>query len=172
ILRLNSLRQHRAQLVDIGLRKFFFSALDSETRSYIAPEIERGDRVGPKADMWSVGAIVYRLLTPGSTFRDVKTKQSVLDLSKTQCSGEVRTTLKRLLSWNPSRRYSAADALEMNWLAKAHLVPFQLRLPRNSYISRLTMALHREKSANVSDQWSRTSPEVCLEENTFPVDSL
>ncbi|KMS64834.1 hypothetical protein BVRB_042190, partial [Beta vulgaris subsp. vulgaris] len=37
-------------MVDIGLRKFFVSALDDETRSFIAPEVEEGGRIGPKCD--------------------------------------------------------------------------------------------------------------------------
>ena len=69
------------QMVDIGLRKFYVTKLDPSARQYVAPEIERGDRHGPKADLWSVGAIIFRLLTPGSSTADIDAVRSLVMLN-------------------------------------------------------------------------------------------
>lgn len=87
--------------------------------------------------MWSVGAIIYRLLTPGATRSEVhaaKRGSLELNIKRGGGSNDVIQTVRRLLSKNPSRRYCAADTLHMKWIEAAVVAPFRMRLPRRALL--------------------------------------
>ncbi|MES2641450.1 MAG: serine/threonine-protein kinase [Myxococcota bacterium] len=61
-----------ARLIDLGLaRGRELPPLDlGGTLGFIAPEILRGERPGPEADMYGLGVLLYHLLTRHAPFRD------------------------------------------------------------------------------------------------------
>ncbi len=61
-----------ARLIDLGLaRGGELPPLDlGGTLGFIAPEILRGERPGPEADMYGLGVLLYHLLTRHAPFRD------------------------------------------------------------------------------------------------------
>ncbi len=61
-----------ARLIDLGMaRGGALPALDlGGTLGFIAPEILRGERPGPEADMYGLGVLLYHLLTRQAPFRD------------------------------------------------------------------------------------------------------
>ncbi|MDP2311817.1 MAG: protein kinase [Pseudomonadota bacterium] len=61
-----------ARLIDLGMaRGRELPALDlGGTLGFIAPELLRGERPGPEADMYGLGVLLYHLLTRQAPFRD------------------------------------------------------------------------------------------------------
>jgi len=90
------------------------------TRSYLAPEQTAGttDEVGPAADVWALGAILYECLTSRPPFRGT-TVQETLEQIRTlepECPSRLRPTIPpdleaiclKCLEKEPARRYSSA----------------------------------------------------------------
>lgn len=91
------------------------------TVGYMAPEQARGGEVGPPADQFSLGAILYELLTGRRAFQQptaVETLSSILhdDPSPAETPDgpvppEVQWILDRCLAKDPERRYASTQDL-------------------------------------------------------------
>lgn len=129
------------KLIDFGLAQHWGSGPQAELRNfcgsvhYIAPEVVQKDFYTEKADMWSLGIIVYTLLA-GTTMYDGRDEQEIL--RKIQ-SGEhqfsprfpahsalAKDFVKQLLAFDPESRPSAADALRHPWILE-HVRPKEQR---------------------------------------------
>ena len=54
----------RAKILDLSIaRPPGRSAKDAGTRNYMAPEQARGDHLGPAADVWGIGAVLFEAAT-------------------------------------------------------------------------------------------------------------
>jgi len=92
---------------------------------YIAPEVLQRTGYDQKADIWSVGAIAFMLLTntvlfPGEE-KDVfrKNREGCVDWSAAaHLSPGARQFLQRLLNLDPSERPTALQALQDPWLQR------------------------------------------------------
>jgi len=95
------------------------------TPYFVAPEILMRKGYDTKADMWSVGVIVYSLLSGGLPF----TGKRHLDLFKAIIAGEytfddkwnevsegAKDLVRNLLVVDPLQRFSAEDALNHDWI--------------------------------------------------------
>ena len=100
------------------------------TSSYIAPEQARGEEVGPETDVYSLGCVLYELLTAqppytGETFYAVAVRhvrEPVPDVmaSRPDCPPELATLVERCLAKAPAERPTAAEAAaELTALADA-----------------------------------------------------
>jgi len=92
------------------------------TPGYVAPEILRKEKYGTKADMWSMGVIIFIMLGGYPPFY-ADSPRKLLRLSKTgvfsfdpeyweNISDGVKDIIRDLLGIYPSKRPSADDALK------------------------------------------------------------
>ena len=101
-------RNGRVQIVDFGIAK----PADAEvvgamgSAGYMAPEQARGEPVDPRADVFSVGCVLYELLTNRRAFAD----EGVWILpSFAELPAPLRPVLERALALDPRRRFANAE---------------------------------------------------------------
>jgi len=115
----NLLLSHTGHIVmtDFGLSKEGLHAEDARTGTfcgtpeYLAPEIIKGDEYTKAIDWWSVGTLVYEMLTglPPFYSEDVenmyqKIMTTDIDFSKTNFSPEAQDLVKKFLNRDPVQR--------------------------------------------------------------------
>jgi serine/threonine-protein kinase len=100
-----------------------------------APEQVQGVAIDERSDIWSVGALLYRMLTghapfsgaPGSpAWRKAIVEAEPIELLRTDVGDELREVIARCLAKDPADRYE--DMAEL----VAALAPFERRLARGS----------------------------------------
>ncbi len=130
------------KLLDFGIAKNAMQ--DGRTRtgllkgkiSYMAPEQARGEELDRRADLWSLGVVLWEAVTGSRLFKGVNEAATLnLTLSEDVSSPSIRrpdlppeleTILMRALKRNPADRYTTAaemrDELE-TWLSSRELSP-------------------------------------------------
>jgi len=94
----------------------------------MAPEVVNGESYGVKADMWSIGVLLYIMMSGYLPFNG-KTTEKVFERIKTgkvnfdhvefnSVSKEGKDLIMKLLVVNPKNRYSALDLLNDPWIKK------------------------------------------------------
>jgi len=101
----------RAYLSDFGLAK----AVDESgaasgasvvgTAQYMSPEQWRGDSIGPAADVYSLGCVLYEALTGIAPFQRGEAE------TEPQMPHEVEAVIRRAVAKEPAQRYPTAGAL-------------------------------------------------------------
>lgn len=102
-------RSGRVQIVDFGIAKPVATEVGGMMGSagYMAPEQARGERVDPRADVFSVGCVLYELLTHERAF----TGEGVWMLpSFARVPEPVREPLQRALALEAAGRFADAGA--------------------------------------------------------------
>ena len=97
---------------------------------YGAPEIVRREAYGLPADMWSVGVLLYFMLTGLSPFHGNTKDETLALMSKGHYDREplqkhgpaVLDLVTHLLEYNPEKRLSAAMALKHPWVCETVLM--------------------------------------------------
>jgi len=116
----------RVKITDFGIAHLIDSALSDDLRflgtpSYMAPERIEGREVDPRADLFSLGVVLYQLVTRHMPFKG----SSVADLTRSiardlptppeqfveDLSPELRGILLKALEKNPDKRYQTASAM-------------------------------------------------------------
>ena len=123
------LRDGRVKVADFGIAR----AGDSEmteagsivgTAQYLSPEQARGQHVGPESDLYSVGVVLYEMLTGKVPF----TGDSAVAIAMTHVQEppvpprqlnpsippELEQVVLRAMAKDPSRRYHSADEMGMD----------------------------------------------------------
>ncbi|KTG01856.1 hypothetical protein cypCar_00017645 [Cyprinus carpio] len=100
------------------------------TLEYMAPELLKGDLVGPPADIWSLGVLSYIMLSGRLPFQDkdpklTETKIHAAKFDSTKLypkvSQSASTFLKKTLNGYPWCRPTIKDCLNHSWLHDSYL---------------------------------------------------
>jgi Tol biopolymer transport system component len=117
----------RAKIVDFGLASVIGTDQLTKTGStlgtigYMSPEQVRGESVNHRSDLFSLGVVLYELITKQNPFKqdsEAATLQSVLNTEpepvaryKSGSSDDLQRIIDKALSKNPQLRYQHADDL-------------------------------------------------------------
>ncbi|XP_030601954.1 striated muscle preferentially expressed protein kinase [Archocentrus centrarchus] len=127
------------------------------TLEYMAPEMVKGEVVGPPADIWTVGVVTYIMLSGRLPFEDkdpqhVESKILMAKFDPTKLYPNVSQSasafLKKMLSSYPWARPTTRDCFTHAWLQDSYL----MKLRRQT----LTFASSRLKEFLVEQQSRRT----------------
>ncbi|GJP33341.1 hypothetical protein CLOM_g17885 [Closterium sp. NIES-68] len=126
----------QVKLADFGLGLVLppgvFATVCVGSLMYEAPEVVLGERYNHQADVWSLGVILYVLLSGGLPFMDKDDRR----LARKICEGryemrfspwpfvsdDAKSLVRRLLVVDPNRRSSVEDFINHPWLV-AHCGP-------------------------------------------------
>ena len=137
-------------VTDFGLAKVFLGAgleatatgVIAGTPSYMAPEQAsgRGGEVGPAADVYSLGAILYELLTGQPPFREESPLDTLLDILRREPTPPrqldprlprgLELICMKCLAKAPEQRYASAAAMADDLDRFARGEPLEVRPPR------------------------------------------
>lgn len=117
----------RTKLVDFGLAKAVANSVVTATgrrlgtAAYMSPEQARGERIDARADLWSVGVLLYESLTGERPFRrdgETATIYAILHddpppLGRLRpgLPADLDHVIERCLAKDPAQRYDSAEAL-------------------------------------------------------------
>lgn len=111
------------KIADFGFARFLPSTSMAETLCglplYMAPEILRYEKYNAKADLWSVGAVLYEMTVGKPPFRAANHIELLKNIEKShdrikfpssaQVSDPLKVLIRLLLKYNPTERVSFSD---------------------------------------------------------------
>lgn len=135
-----------AKVLDFGIARLRHDSLLTGsgmvvgTPYYTAPEVLRGGEPDPRMDLWSLGVILYEVLTghrpfeastpAGIHFKIAFEPLPALDIpADTELRRGLEPIVLRALAKDPQERFSAAKELSLAFRSLAGLDPAQARLP-------------------------------------------
>ncbi|OHT17382.1 hypothetical protein TRFO_41037 [Tritrichomonas foetus] len=119
--------QHSLKIADFGFARFLRPSDLAETICgspiYMAPEIQFGSHYSAQVDMWSLGVIIFELITTKTPFPNIKSQYELAQELKNrgsqpyclpvsaQVSQELRTIVKQLLTIDSEKRMNLNEFL-------------------------------------------------------------
>eukprot|EP01098_Paradermamoeba_levis_P010034 TRINITY_DN419_c0_g2_i2.p1 TRINITY_DN419_c0_g2~~TRINITY_DN419_c0_g2_i2.p1 ORF type:complete len:341 (+),score=62.29 TRINITY_DN419_c0_g2_i2:72-1094(+) len=121
--------QETIKITDFGLAKEFGSSkLETAcgTEGYIAPEVLTEETYGPACDMWSLGVIIFVVLSGTQPFYGNNPKEVLERIKKVDydfsdpswqfVSEDAKSLIKNLLVRDPQKRITAGECMEHPWV--------------------------------------------------------
>eukprot|EP00347_Sterkiella_histriomuscorum_P014723 403359794 len=132
---------YKISIADFGFALYqdeeFMKKQRCGTPGYVAPEILRGSKYCEKSDIFSIGAILYTIVTgqtliKGSTFNEVIKKTISVDYNlkaerDIYQDNDLKNLISQLLQSDPDRRPSAQEALSYAFLTRKNDSKQQMR---------------------------------------------
>ncbi len=158
------------KLVDFGIAKRWAAAQAATatataqramTLAYASPEQVRGEEITPASDIFSLGVVLYRLLTQTSPYPDAITgsdfelgkaicdteppppSQGTERMLRRQLSGDLDAVVLMALRKDPKRRYASAEQLSDDLFRHLEGLPVQARRGAWSYRAGRFVLRHR-----------------------------
>ncbi|RZJ02997.1 MAG: serine/threonine protein kinase [Rubrivivax sp.] len=155
--------QQQVKLLDFGIAMALGADEGAEltqarpfTPSHASPEQVRGEPVGTATDIYSLGVLLYQLLTGERPYgRDAHTPQALAQavlheaparpssLGGVRLKGDLDNILLKTLEKEPSRRYASVDALAADLRAFLEGHPVSARAPTAGYLAARFVGRHR-----------------------------
>ncbi|HWP83225.1 MAG TPA: protein kinase, partial [Bacteroidota bacterium] len=117
----------QVKIMDFGLAKTTTGTMLTKTRAtvgtvpYMSPEQARGEKVDHRTDIWSLGVVMYEMLTGRLPFESPYSEAVVysilneepkpFSLVRSDVPRDVENIVKKCLQKNPANRYQNADEL-------------------------------------------------------------
>lgn len=127
------------KLCDLGISRYISDGTDIRdilgTPDYVAPEVLNYEPISLATDMWSVGVLLYVLLTGCSPFGGDSKQETFCNIS--QCnldfpedlfedvSEDAKDLMRKLMVKEPSKRLTAQQCLLHRWFTSAESVLLQ-----------------------------------------------
>jgi serine/threonine protein kinase/Tol biopolymer transport system component len=118
-----------AKILDFGLAKLMLGSNITRsnttlgTAAYMSPEQIRGEDVGPQSDIWSLGIVLFELLTGTRPFRGEYPEALTYSILNEQPASlpdqpDADRVIKRMLRKDPLQRYQTVDEViaDLQWL--------------------------------------------------------
>ena len=97
------------------------------TPSYVAPEVLISDSYGFECDIWSIGVILYVIVSGYMPFGGLTTKERISNVKKAQfnysaptfsnISWDCKHFINQMIKFYPQNRLTIPNALKEKWLA-------------------------------------------------------
>lgn len=127
------------KLCDLGISRYISQGADIRdilgTPDYVAPEVLNYEPISLATDMWSVGVLLYVLLTGCSPFGGDTKQETFCNISQCRLdfpedlfedvSEDAKDLMRKLMVKEPSKRLSATECLQHCWFTNVDLVPVQ-----------------------------------------------
>ena len=125
------------KILDFGLAKLHGSpeltapGSTLGTAAYMAPEQAMGNPTDQRADLWSVGVVLYEMITGRGLFRRLDMRSTIYAVVSKEpepiagLPGPLQRVLHKALQKDPERRYQTADEMIAD-LEAARGIPFRL----------------------------------------------
>ncbi|MBF8297130.1 MAG: Adenylate cyclase [Bacteroidetes bacterium] len=162
--------KRRAVIMDFGLARTGGATKLTKTGStlgtvpYMSPEQARGEKVDHRTDIWSLGVVLYEMISGRLPFQSPYSEAIVysilneepkpFSLARNDVPAEVENVVRKCLQKNPSNRYQHADELIVD-------------------LRRVKTGLGKEApSLKIANPLSTTNDEVIRSIAVLPLDNL
>ncbi|XP_014299270.1 serine/threonine-protein kinase 17B [Microplitis demolitor] len=162
------------KLCDFGISRYISQGADIReilgTPDYVAPEVLNYEPISLATDMWSVGVLLYVLLTGCSPFGGDTKQETFCNISRCRLdfpddlfedvSEEARDLMRKLMVKDPSQRLTVTECLQHPWFSLSSAPESPLSpSPSSSSSSRSSSKTCQEPKLPPADHPRTSTPE-------------
>ena len=176
--------RNQIKLIDFGFANIYSPRGYLETNCgsplYASPEIVQGVKyVGPEVDIWSLGVILFAMLTGTLPFEDEQLKGLYAKIcagnyqAPSYLSPEARDLLKMMLTVDPKQRATMKDIKFSAWVMQGSMYPPENFMPFRQPLTRTGMTMNsvREDVIAALEDYGFTDPSATRQMVLYQADS-